>query len=1055
MAPLPSDLRRELEKAVVRARDVAEAGAANALVYLGVEQREAPSGLGQHERDLRVALRAHARALGREVAPMGMDELREEIAYGQWHRMLFARFLAENGLLVEPKSGAPVSMADVAELARDAGESDPWLVAARFAAEMLPGIFGTEEPTTQVAFAPDDRLRLEQILTGLPVAVFTSDDALGWVYQFWQAKRKKEVNARGDKIGGADLAPVTQLFTEHYMVRFLLENSLGAWWAARHPDSPLLREWEYLRFRDDGTPAAGTFEGWPDRAAEVTVMDPCCGSGHFLVAAADMLRKMRMAEEGLTAAQAAEAVLRDNLFGLELDPRCTQIAAFALAFDAWKTIGRYRKLPVPNLACSGIAIKGQLEDWRKLARGDELMAAALERLYDLFVDAPELGSLIDPRAAAGEGLWAVDPDRLIEKLEQALSRERAIDPAAAVFGSAAAGTAKAAQLLAGRYWLVATNPPFLGRGDQAGILADYVQGQFYSSRGDLATAIVARFLKYGIPGCVATVSPQAWLYQARYEQLRRELLTQHWIRLVARLGPNAFETISGEKVNVALAVVGGRTINDPTIAGIDAQSEPTPARKARELSIGRLVTVLQRMQLERPIAAISLDQRRAGDLLGSYSDAWQGIATSDYPRFGRTFWELPRVSGGWRLQQSTPETPGLFTGRQWALYWEDGYGRITEVCQAGATFRGAGAWNRSGVVVSQMNRVATLYTGEIFDNNVAILTPHDVDNVPALWCYVTSPQFESEVRSVEANLKVNNAAFRRLPFDLEHWQKVAAEQYPDGLPEPHSDDPTQWLFKGHPKGSEGPLQVALARLLGYRWPDQGPDELDGLADPDGIVCLPSIGGDPPAAERLERLLQAAFGADWTPALRAQLIAEAGSPGATLETWLRDDFFAQHARLFHNRPFIWHVWDGRRDGFSALLHYHRLDHSTLQKLTYTHLGDWLERQRAAVGAGEPGADARVAAAADLQRKLGLILEGEPPYDIYVRWKSLAEQPLGWQPDLDDGIRLNIRPFVEAGVLRSRFTIHWNKDRGRNPDGSERHNDCHHTLAEKRAAREAVG
>jgi len=91
---------------------------------------------------------------------------------------------------------------------------------------------------------------------------------------------------------------VTQLFTEHYMVRFLLENSLGAWWAGRHPDSPLLREWDYLRFRDDRSPAAGTFEEWPARAAEITVMDPCCGSGHFLVAAADMLRKMRMEEQG-------------------------------------------------------------------------------------------------------------------------------------------------------------------------------------------------------------------------------------------------------------------------------------------------------------------------------------------------------------------------------------------------------------------------------------------------------------------------------------------------------------------------------------------------------------------------------------------------------------------------------------------------------------------------------------------------------------------------------------------------------------------------------------
>ena len=175
-------------------------------------------------------------------------------------------------------------------------------------------------------------------------------------------------------------------------------------------------------------------------------MDPCCGSGHFLIAAADMLRKMREEEEGLTPAQAAVAVLRDNLFGLELDARCLQLAAFNLALDAWKA-GGYQPLPVPNLACTGIAIKGQRADWHRLAGGDANMASALDRLYDLFQDAPELGSLIDPRAAAGEGLWAVDPDELLAKLDQALQRETASDPAAAVFGAAAAGTAKAAQLL--------------------------------------------------------------------------------------------------------------------------------------------------------------------------------------------------------------------------------------------------------------------------------------------------------------------------------------------------------------------------------------------------------------------------------------------------------------------------------------------------------------------------------------------------------------------------------------------------------------------------------
>ena len=99
--------------------------------------------------------------------------------------------------------------------------------------------------------------------------------------------------------------------------------------------------------------------------------------------------------------------------------------------------------------------------------------------------------------------------------------------------------------------------------------------------------------------------------------------------------------------------------------------------------------------------------------------------------------------------------------------------------------------------------------------------------------------------------------------------------------------------------------------------------------------------------------------------------------------------------------------------------------------------------------------RLSAALSLQRKLELILEGEIPYDIYVRWRDLHQQSIGWEPDFNDGVRLNVRPFVEAGVLRSPFNIHWRKDRGKNPDGSERHNDVHLTLSEKREAKERAG
>jgi hypothetical protein len=217
----------------------------------------------------------------------------------------------------------------------------------------------------------------------------------------------------------------------------------------------------------------------------------------------------------------------------------------------------------------------------------------------------------------------------------------------------------------------------------------------------------------------------------------------------------------------------------------------------------------------------------------------------------------------------------------------------------------------------------------------------------------------------------------------------------------------------------------------------------------------------------------------------------------LEDWLRERFFERHCDLFHQRPFIWHIWDGLNQGFGALVNYHKLaapngeGRRTLEKLIYSYLGDWIDRQRADQKAGVEGADGRVAAAEHLKRELEKVLEGEPPYDLFVRWKPLHEQPVGWDPDINDGVRINIRPFMMAKtlsangkkqakgacILRVPPKIKWDKDRGKEPTrekadypwfwgwdeqtedfpgGSEfdgnRWNDLHYSRATKLDARE---
>jgi len=161
-------------------------------------------------------------------------------------------------------------------------------------------------------------------------------------------------------------------------------------------------------------------------------------------------------------------------------------------------------------------------------------------------------------------------------------------------------------------------------------------------------------------------------------------------------------------------------------------------------------------------------------------------------------------------------------------------------------------------------------------------------------------------------------------------------------------------------------------------------------------------------------MQHAYGAQWSPATQERLLADVQSAGKTLHEWLYGSFFAQHCKLFHNRPFLWHIWDGIPNGFGAIVNYHALDRAKLDRLIYTYLGDWITAQRNDVQANRAGADVRLSAAQKLKAKLEAIRDGEPPFDIYARWKPLHRQPLGWEPDLNDGVRLNIRPFVSAGA-----------------------------------------
>ncbi|MBC8504062.1 MAG: N-6 DNA methylase, partial [Chloroflexi bacterium] len=651
-------------------------------------------------------------------------------------------------------------------------------------------------------------------------------------------------------------------------------------------------------------------------------------------------------------------------------------------------------------------------------------------------------------------------------------------------------------------------------GEMVDSVDEYLTSNYPYARRSLETSFLARCIEFLISnGTCSVVLPQNWLFLSGYKEFREVLLnTLEW-NFVARLGAGAFETISGEHVKAILLTINKtapiltESKSSTKTLFIDVSNEKSTGDKLMHLQTNNISFIPQFRQLQNPDQRIVMGEEITGNMLSDLASGVHGTNTKDSLRFIRNYWEVDINNKDWELGQTTADTVRDFGGLTTVYFWEKGAGELKWLADRGkAILAGGLAWGKRGISVRQVGHLpCTNYLGSKFDQNCAAIIPSVETNLAAIWCFCSTEEFNKSVREIDQSLKVTNSTLVKVAFDLDHWTQVAKEKYPIGLPEPYSDDPTQWIFHGHPCGSvvwddttkwtaQGPLrlddtvlQVAVVCLLGYQWPAELDAEMEladeqrewveksktlsCFVDDDGIVCLSAVRSEKPAHERIDQLLQAAYGSEWSTHVRNKLLEQVGYKNKSLELWLREKFFEQHCKLFQHRPFIWQLWDGLKDGFSVLVNYHKLDKKNLERLIYTYLDDWIRSQKLQQAEGIDGSTERLAAAEGLKQRLELILEGEAPYDIFVRWKPLAQQPIGWDPDLNDGVRLNIRPFMTvtdvgqkgAGILRAKPNIKWTKDRGKDVetahwyklgleyDGKEgdRINDHHLSLAEKQA------
>jgi len=561
--------------------------------------------------------------------------------------------------------------------------------------------------------------------------VFTAPDAFGWAYQYWNAEEKDRVfemvrTKKGAKIEGSDIIPATQLYTEPYMVKFLVQNSLGATWMMMHPESKLSASWEYYVKDADRTPN----EKKP--VAEITFLDPACGSGHFLIEAFDLLYAM-YEEEGQLKGSAAicQSILNNNLFGIDIDERAVQITKAVLWMKAAETVFAKTKKQLTgddfsefhdHIIATNIRLpngKDHLDAFLMKHPEDAPLRPALLTVFEGLQNVHELGSLVQIEEPVEKELKVLkeqakqqkfDPEsgEIVEKenfarwKQQVMKRlkahfqeeaEKAL-PTEAFFSQSAVKGLALFDLLARRYDVVAANPPYMGSGNMSAWLKSYVDCHYPEGKRDLYAAFILRDLQLtGIQGRVAMVTQQSWMFLRSFSGMRAiekeknlknkgrftGILQENSIETIAHLGPRAFGEISGEVVNIVLFTITNISpikehyIISFRLVGAMDQNEKNELIKKTILDQNKTIffVTLQNQFLTIPLSPICYWLRPrffeilSGSTMGEIADICAGLQTSNDIKFVRFFWEAPLYQWKCNLQN-----------RRWVRYEKGGgYGK--------------------------------------------------------------------------------------------------------------------------------------------------------------------------------------------------------------------------------------------------------------------------------------------------------------------------------------------------------------------------------------------
>ena len=608
-------------------------------------------------------------ALIAQIREKGYEQVMEEIAYTWFNRFIALRFMEVNGYLPsrvrvftdDGNNFKPQILTEAINMELDgldmetvyalknANDDDALfkymiIVQCNAFSSILPGMFQRISDYTELLF-PDNLLRegsvIEQMVTTIPESDWTDQvQIIGWLYQYYNIEPKDKVFAdqkRGIKVSKENIPAATQLFTPDWIVRYMVENSLGRLWLEGHPNDELKASWKYYLDEAEQEPdvQAQLAEIRKEYAAlkpeDILVIDPCQGSGHILAYMFDVLVQIYEAY-GYTAREAVANIVEHNIWGLDIDERASQLAYFSVMMKARHYDKRFfaRKIqPHVYSICESNSVSSHCVEY--FIDGRPELKTSLDKILSELRDARAFGSLLEISCADFSMLYA--------RIEELKCEENPSIYCAQTL-SEVLPVIKVAEALSQKYHAVVTNPPYMSNSSFSSKMTKYIQAHYSEGKYDLCCAFIIRCLKM-IASCgkVSMITQNAWLFQGSYKKLRSYVFNYEIDNLV-HLGARAFDEIAGEVVQTTTFVLSKKSSESYRGKYIRLTDHSGEAGKEKEFfnpsncyeSSIAAFSGLPDMQVAYWVSNRILALLAETNTVSNYGEALSGLSTSDNNR---------------------------------------------------------------------------------------------------------------------------------------------------------------------------------------------------------------------------------------------------------------------------------------------------------------------------------------------------------------------------------------------------------------------------------------